>query len=129
MIRNTLHTGPPQEWLTGNIVEHIKLGGIFKAHQKYAQKYGPIFVARNVHTPIVMVESPELARKVLLQNNYRCIFPNLLHGEDAKFEESTYLDTRGDKLKTVRGAWQPFFFSGRCADVFLCSIRPTASKA
>ncbi|BDA40684.1 Cytochrome P450 3A12 [Coccomyxa sp. Obi] len=90
----------------------MKLGGIFKAHQKYAQKYGPIFVARNVHTPIVMVESPELARKVLLQNNYRCVFPNLLHGEDAKFEESTYLDTRGDKLKTVRGAWQPFFFSG-----------------
>lgn len=93
----------------------MKLGGIFKAHQRYAQKYGPIFVARNVHTPIVMVESPELARKVLLQNNYRCVFSNLLHGEDAKFEESTYLDTRGDKLKTVRGAWQPFFFSGRCA--------------
>ena len=52
---------------------------------------------------------------MLLQNNYRCVFPNLLHGRDAKFEESTYLDTRGDKLRIVRGAWQPFFFSGRRA--------------
>jgi hypothetical protein len=97
----------------GNIPEHMQLGGIFRAHQKYAKEYGPIFVAHNVHTPIVMVESPDLARKVLLQNNYRCVFPNLLHGEEAKFEESTYLDTRGDKHSTVRGAWQPFFFSGR----------------
>ncbi|KAK9916733.1 hypothetical protein WJX75_006344 [Coccomyxa subellipsoidea] len=130
--------GPPQEWLTGNILEHMKLGGIFKAHQRYAQKYGPIFVARNVHTPIVMVDSPELARKVLLQNNYRCVFPNLLHGEDAKFEESTYLDTRGDKLKTVRGAWQPFFFSGSLegfmglmkdsADLLVDSVELHASK-
>lgn len=61
--------------------------------------------------------------QVLLQNNYRCVFPNLLHGQDAKFEESTYLDTRGDKLKTVRGAWQPFFFSGRRAPAPpLCSF-------
>ena len=52
---------------------------------------------------------------MLLQNNYRCVFPNLLHGKDARFEETTYLDTRGDKHRTVRGAWQPFFFSGRCA--------------
>ena len=43
----------------------------------------------------------------------RCVFPNLLYGEEAAFEASTYLDTRGDKHRTVRGAWQPFFFSGR----------------
>ncbi len=43
------------------------------------------------------------------------MFPNLLYGEEAAFEASTYLDTRGDKHRTVRGAWQPFFFSGRCA--------------
>jgi hypothetical protein len=180
-------------WLVGNIAEHIQLGGIFRSHEKYAKEYGPIFVARNVHKPIVMVESPDLARKVprpalcrlctpipdkcskrihepffllepssteqtsprilrcgspvdmqatlhvyqndqadlrrhahhacgwgccaqvLLQNNYRCVFPNLLHGRDAAFEESTYLDTRDDKLRVVRGAWQPFFFSGRRA--------------
>jgi len=52
--------------------------------------------------------------QVLLQNKYRCVFPNLLYGEEARFEASTYLDTRGDKHRTVRGAWQPFFFSGRC---------------
>ena len=50
---------------------------------------------------------------MLLQNNYRSVFPNLLYGEEARFEASTYLDTRGDKHRTVRGAWQPFFFSGR----------------
>lgn len=66
----TGHTGPPQEWLTGNILEHMKLGGIFAAHQKYAREYGPIFVACNVHKPIVMVESPELARKVLSRVRY-----------------------------------------------------------
>ena len=53
------------------------------------------------------------APQVLLGNNYRCVFPNLLFGEEARFEASTYLDTRGDKHRTVRGAWQPFFFSGR----------------
>lgn len=47
----------------------------------------------------------------------RCVFPNLLYGEEAAFEASTYLDTRGDKHRTVRGAWQPFFFSGRCTAV------------
>ena len=51
---------------------------------------------------------------MLLGNNYRCVFPNLLFGEEARFEASTYLDTRSDKHRTVRGAWQPFFFSGRC---------------
>ena len=51
--------------------------------------------------------------QVLLQHNHRSVFPNLLHGEEARFEASTYLDTRGDKHRTVRGAWQPFFFSGR----------------
>ena len=53
------------------------------------------------------------APQVLLGNNCRCVFPNLLFGEEARFEASTYLDTRGDKHRTVRGAWQPFFFSGR----------------
>ena len=49
----------------------------------------------------------------------RCVFPNLLYGEEAAFEASTYLDTRGDKHRTVRGAWQPFFFSDRCAALIL----------
>ena len=120
MRRVAWYTGPLHKlsldtWLVGNIAEQIKVGGIFRVHQQYAQQYGPVFVAHNIHRPIVMAESPELAHKVLLQNNYRCVFPNLLHGKDARFEETTYLDTRGDKHRTVRGAWQPFFFSGRCA--------------
>ncbi|CAL5225497.1 g8325 [Coccomyxa viridis] len=104
--------GPPRQWLFGNIPETLKEGGIYKTQQVYAQKYGPVFATHQIFQPIVMVESPELARKVLLQNNYRCVFPNLLYGEEAAFEASTYLDTRGDKHRTVRGAWQPFFFSG-----------------
>ena len=59
-----LHKLSLDTWLVGNIVEHIQLGGIFRSHEKYAKEYGPIFVARNVHKPIVMVESPDLARKV-----------------------------------------------------------------
>ncbi len=33
----------------------------------YAQKYGPIFATHQIFQPIVMVESPELARKVTAQ--------------------------------------------------------------
>ena len=64
MRAGPLHKLSADTWLVGNIAEHIKLGGIFASHVKYAKDYGPIFVARNVHKPIVMVESPELARKV-----------------------------------------------------------------
>ena len=63
---------------------------------------------------------------MLLQNNYRCVFPNLLYGEEARFEASTYLDTRGDKHRTVRGAWQPFFFSGRSVSA-ACSHAPSGT--
>ena len=31
----------------------------------YAQKYGPLFVTHQIFQPIVMVESPDLARKVM----------------------------------------------------------------
>ena len=61
----------------------------------------------------LFIDLSAVAAQVLLQNNYRCVFPNLLYGEEASFEASTYLDTRSDKHRTVRGAWQPFFFSGR----------------
>ena len=74
MRAGPLHKLSADTWLVGNIAEHIKLGGIFRSHEKYAQEYGPVFAARNVHKPIVMVESPELARKVLLScQQQRCI--------------------------------------------------------
>lgn len=35
--------------------------------------------------------------QVLLLNKCRCVFPSLLHGEEARFEASTYLDMRAAK--------------------------------
>ena len=37
-----------------------------RTQSTYAQKYGPIFATHQIFQPIVMVESPELARKVLI---------------------------------------------------------------
>ena len=35
-----------------------------RTQQIYAQRYGPLFVTHQIFQPIVMVESPDLARKV-----------------------------------------------------------------
>lgn len=55
-----------------------------------------------------------MARQVLLQNTSRPIFPSIWTGRELEFDRASILAARGDKHKSLRSAWQPMFFTGRC---------------
>ena len=52
--------------------------------------------------------------QVLIQHTYRPAFPNIWLGREAEFDAASILAVRGEKHRSLRGAWTPMFFSGRC---------------
>ena len=53
--------------------------------------------------------------QVLIQHTYRPSFPNIWMGREADFDKASILAVRGEKHRSLRGAWTPMFFSGRRA--------------
>eukprot|EP00884_Botryococcus_braunii_P022849 jgi/Botrbrau1/9248/Bobra.180_1s0009.1 len=103
--------GPRPDWYLGNIRQSRKLKA-HVAHLKWTKQYGPIFTSWAGSQPFVFVNDPILARQVLLLNYNRPAFRSIWSGKEREFDAASILAARGDKHRSLRGAWQPVFFSG-----------------
>ena len=74
--------------------------------------------------PWVVTDSPALANEILEQHSIRPTMPSLLYGKDRQFDQANILAARGDKHRSLRGAWLPLFFAGRHA----CQAQMEAGK-
>ena len=52
---------------------------------------------------------------MLIQHTYRPRFPNIWTGREADFDKASILAVKGEKHRSLRGAWTPMFFTGRHA--------------
>ena len=98
----------------GNLGE-LRAGGPARVHQQWAREYGPVFTSFGGSQPFVFTDAPELVRQVLIQHTARPAFPSIWLGVEREFDKASILAVRGEKHRSIRGAWTPMFFSGRCA--------------
>ena len=52
---------------------------------------------------------------MLIQHTARPAFPSIWLGAEREFDAASILAIRGEKHRSIRGAWTPMFFSGRRA--------------
>ena len=107
--------GPIPAWLIGNIRQIQTLGGAALAHAYFSELYGPVYATFGAPQPWVVTDSPALAHEILEQHSVRPTMPSLLYGKDRQFDQANILAARGDKHRSLRGAWLPLFSTGRHA--------------
>lgn len=116
--------GPIPAWLIGNIGQIQTLGGAALAHAYFSKLYGPVYATFGAPQPWVVTDSPALAHEILEQHSIRPTMPSLLYGTDRQFDQANILAARGDKHRSLRGAWLPLFSTGRHA----CQAETHADK-
>ena len=122
MMHVSLAAGRPPRWFMGNLGE-LRASGPARVHQRWAQEYGPVFTSFGGSQPFVFTDQPELVRQVLIQHTARPAFPSIWLGAEREFDKASILAIRGEKHRSIRGAWTPMFFSGRCT-VMLPAMQP-----
>ncbi|CAL5225498.1 g8326 [Coccomyxa viridis] len=129
--------GRRPKWFMGTLME-LRKKGAAKTHQIWAREYGPVYKSFGGSRPFVFVASPELVRQVLLTNTYRPVFPSIWLGREREFDKANILAVRGEKHRSLRGAWTPMFFSGsleafsalmnEATDLLLLSVAAAAKE-